>query len=227
VITGAKDGRYHHGDLRAALVDAAIALIAERGVRGFSLAEASRRLGVSAAAPYRHFADRDELLAAVAVRGLDVFAARAVTEADGDADPRQRLAAMTRAYVRFAAEERPLFDALYSAGLEKARYPSLQHAWAAVDAYRAVVEQICAGDAGAADALADALESTAHGHAALLLDASDVHDRDAVRAAADKAAAAALALIDGRQALRCSQPASRAPKNAKIFSQPSIAASGR
>jgi AcrR family transcriptional regulator len=201
MITGAKDGRYHHGDLRLALVDAAIALIAERGVRGFSLAEASRRLGVSAAAPYRHFADRDELLAAVAVRGLHVFAAMAATEADGAADARQRLAAMSRAYVRFAAEQRPLFDALYRAGLDKARYPSLQGAWAPVDAYRAAVEEICTGDAVAADALADALESAAHGHATLLLDARDVRDRDAVTAAADKAAAAALALIDGRQAL--------------------------
>jgi len=201
VSAGAKDGRYHHGDLRAALVDAAIALIAERGVRGFSLAEASRRLGVSAAAPYRHFTDRDELLAAVADRGLRVFAVMATTEAGNAADPRQRLAAMTRAYVLFAAEQRPLFEVLYAAGLDKARYPSLQGAWAPVEACRAAVEEICAGDAVAADALADALESTAHGHAALLLDACDVRDRDAVTAAADKAAAAALALIDGRQAL--------------------------
>ena len=57
----AKEGRYHHGDLRSALVDAAIDVIAERGVRDFSMAEASRRLGVTTAAPYRHFADRDEL----------------------------------------------------------------------------------------------------------------------------------------------------------------------
>ena len=71
----AKGGRYHHGDLRPALVDAAIAVIAERGVRDFSMAEASRRLGVTTAAPYRHFADRDELLAAVAARGLTVFSA--------------------------------------------------------------------------------------------------------------------------------------------------------
>lgn len=201
MIAGAKDGRYHHGDLRAALVDAAIGLIAERGVRGFSLAEASRRVGVSAAAPYRHFADRDELLAAVAARGLHLFATMATSEAGDAADPRQRLAAMTRAYVRFAAEQRPLFDALYSAGLDKARYPYLQRAWAPVAAYRAVIEEICAGDAAAADALADALESAAHGHAALLLDADDADDCDAARAAADKAAAAALALIDGRQAL--------------------------
>ncbi len=71
----AKGGRYHHGDLRSALVDAAIGVIAERGVRDFSMAEASRRLGVTTAAPYRHFADRDELLAAVAARGLTVFSA--------------------------------------------------------------------------------------------------------------------------------------------------------
>jgi AcrR family transcriptional regulator len=58
----AKGGRYHHGDLRSALVDAAIAVIAERGVRGFSLAEATRRLGVTTAAPYRHFAARQRPL---------------------------------------------------------------------------------------------------------------------------------------------------------------------
>ena len=68
-------GRHHHGDLRSALVDAAIGVIAERSLRGFSLAEASRRLGVTTTAPYRLFADRDDLLAAVAARALSVFAA--------------------------------------------------------------------------------------------------------------------------------------------------------
>ena len=63
-----KGGRYHHGDLRAALVDTAIELIGEHGVQGFSLAEASRRLGVAASAPYAHFADRADLLATVAVQ---------------------------------------------------------------------------------------------------------------------------------------------------------------
>jgi AcrR family transcriptional regulator len=193
-------GRYHHGDLRAALVETAIGLIAERGVRGFSLAEASRRLGVSAAAPYRHFADRDELLAAVAARSLQVFAAM-VAEQTGDAqDPRQRLASMTRAYVRFAAEQRPLFDTLYSAGLDKSRYPELQRAWEPVDAFLGVVEEICGGDAAAADALATALEATAHGHAMLLLDSEPGADAD-VTAAADRAAAATLAIISGRSAL--------------------------
>ncbi|MFC4112648.1 TetR/AcrR family transcriptional regulator [Nonomuraea zeae] len=73
-----KRDRYHHGDLRAALIDTATELISEQGVQGFSLAEASRRLGVAVSAPYRHFADRDELLLAVGVR-LAVQRAAAAT----------------------------------------------------------------------------------------------------------------------------------------------------
>jgi AcrR family transcriptional regulator len=197
----AKAGRYHHGDLRAALVDAAIDLIAERGVRGFSLAEASRRLGVTAAAPYRHFADRDELLAAVAVRALHVFTAMLAAEA-GDTDaPEQRLAAMTRAYIRFAAEQRPMFDTLFSAGIDKSRYPELKRAYEPVDAFLSSVQEICEGDAAAADALAAVLEASAHGHAMLLLDGEYGQGPDAVRVAADQAASATLALIEGRKAL--------------------------
>lgn len=176
-------------------------LIAERGVRGFSLAEASRRVGVSAAAPYRHFANRAELLAAVAVQGLQVFAAMVASEArDADA-PEQQLAAMARAYVRFAALQRPLFDTLFSAGIDKRRYPELERAWEPVDAFLAVVEDICAGDTVAADALAEALEATAHGHAALLIDGEYGQGADAVQVAADKAAGATLAIIAGRAAL--------------------------
>src|ERR1700723_2692848 len=119
----AKGGRYHHGDLRSALVAAAIDVIAERGVRDFSMAEASRRLGVTTAAPYRHFTDRDDLLAAVAARGLNVFAAMLAGAADAAGTPEQRLAVMAGAYVRFAAQQRPLFDTLYNSGLDKSRYP--------------------------------------------------------------------------------------------------------
>jgi AcrR family transcriptional regulator len=201
VPTPAKGGRYHHGDLRAALVDAAIALIAERGVRGFSLAELSRRLGVTTAAPYRHFADRDDLLAAVAVRALNVFAAMLAAEAADTEAPGPRLAAMTRAYVRFAAEQRPLFDTLFSSGIDKSRYPELKRAWEPVDAFLSVVEEICDGDTAAADALATAVEATAHGHAALLIDGDYGQGADAVRLAADRAASATLALIEGRRAL--------------------------
>ncbi len=194
--------RYHHGDLRAALVDAAIALIAERGVHGFSLAEASRRVGVTTAAPYRHFADREELLAAVAVRGLQTFTGMAMAAADRAATPEHRLAAVASTYVRFAAEHRPLFDALFSSGVDKSRYPELQRAWEPLDTLLAEVRQICDGNAVAADALAAAAEATAHGHAMLLVDGEYGQGPDAVRAAADSAARATLALIAGRAALR-------------------------
>jgi AcrR family transcriptional regulator len=201
-MAGTKARRYHHGDLRAALVDAAIVLIAERGVQGFSLAEASRRVGVTTAAPYRHFADREELLAAVAVRGVQTFTAMAEADAESAATTEQRLAAVASAYVRFAAEHRPLFDTLYSAGIDKSRYPELQRAWEPIDALLAQVQQICDGDAAAAEALTAAAEATAHGHAMLLVDGEYGQGPDAVRAAADSAARAALALIAGRASLR-------------------------
>jgi AcrR family transcriptional regulator len=207
----AKGGRYHHGDLRSALVDAAIDVIAERGARGFSLAEASRRLGVTAAAPYRHFADRDELLATVAVRALSVFAAMLADAADAAEAPAQRLAAMAGAYVRFAAQQRPLFDTIFNSGLDKSRYPELQCAWEPVDTLLAVVLEVCDGDAAEAEALADAVEASAHGYATLLIDGEYGEGPDAVNAAAAKATASARALIAGRQALRPAQPSPGEP----------------
>ena len=198
----AKEGRYHHGDLRSALVDASIDVIAERGVRGFSLAEATRRLGVTTAAPYRHFADRDELLAAVAVRALSVFATMLADAADATEVPAQRLAAMAGAYVRFAAQQRPLFDTIFNSGLDKSRHPELQRAWEPVDTLLTVVLEVCEGDAAAAEALADAVEATAHGYAMLFIDGEYGEGADAVNAAAAKAVASARALIAGRQALR-------------------------
>ena len=198
----AKGGRYHHGDLRSALVDAAISVIAERGVRGFSLAEATRRLGVTTAAPYRHFTDRDDLLAAVAARALSVFGAM-LSDAAGTADtPAQRLAVMAGAYVRFAAQQRPLFDTIYNSGLDKSRYPDLQRACEPVDTLLAVVLDVCDGDAAAASELTDAVEATAHGYAMLLIDGEYGQGPDAVTAAAAKATASARALIVGRQALQ-------------------------
>ena len=198
----AKGGRYHHGDLRPALVDAAIAVIAERGVRDFSMAEASRRLGVTSAAPYRHFADRDELLAAVAARGLTVFAVMLSGAADAADTPAQRLAAMAGAYVRFAAQQRPLFDALFSSGLDKSRHPELRRAWEPVDALLTTVPiEVCDGDSAEAEALSDAIEASAHGYAMLLTDGEYGPGPDVVGATADRAIASARALIAGRGAL--------------------------
>jgi AcrR family transcriptional regulator len=193
-----RGGRYHHGDLKAALADGAVELIGERGVRGFSLAELSRRLGVTVAAPYRHFTDRDELLAAVAARALHAFADALAAESDDRDPPELRLAAMARGYVRFAAEQRPLFDAVYATDLDKSRYPELASAYERIDEpFSSCVARLCPDDAEAAAALEDALEASARGHAALLLEGSYGEGPDAIDRAAARAARTTVALIEG------------------------------
>jgi AcrR family transcriptional regulator len=158
---------------------------------------------VTVAAPYRHFADRDDLLAAVGIRALRTFAAVLAAETAGTGAPEHRLAATARAYVRFAAEQRPLFEAGFGMGIDKSRYPEYRRAYESVEeAYLSCVREICGADTGAADALAAALEATVHGHAVLLIDGSFGPGEDAVRAAADQAAGATLAIIQGRGALQ-------------------------
>ena len=191
-----KRDRYHHGDLRAALVRTAIELIAERGVRDFSLAEASRRIGVAPSAPYAHFTDRDELLAAVALHGFELFQRELDPALARASTPRERLAAMARAYVHFAAEHEPLFVALFQMRLDKGRHPELAAAERPIeDAFRAVVGAVSRGRDG--DALAAAVEAIAHGHATLLLDGRFGRGRRAVVRAADSAARTTVAVADG------------------------------
>src|ERR1700741_4772787 len=95
--------RYHHGNLREALVEAALDLIAEKGPAGFTFAEAARQAGVSPAAPYRHFRDRDALMADVARRGFERFEQQLNTAWDGG-KPNLRTAFenLGKAYLAFA-----------------------------------------------------------------------------------------------------------------------------
>ena len=197
-----KRDRYHHGELKPALVDAAVEVLAERGVRNFSLAEVSRRLGVTTAAPYRHFTDREDLLAAVAARALSAFTEMLAADVAQAGDtPEDRLAASAGAYVRFAARQRPLFDTIFNSGLDKSRHPELQRAWEPIDALLAVVIEVCKGDEAVAAALSDAVEANAHGYAMLFIDGEYGVGDAAVDAACAKAVGAARALIAGREAL--------------------------
>jgi AcrR family transcriptional regulator len=197
-----KSGRYHHGDLRTALIDTAVQLIEERGVRGFSLAEASRRLGVTVSAPYAHFAERDDLLAAVAVRALELFHTELQAALKRLTEPADRLAAIARAYVRFAGRHRRLFELLFEAGLDKARHPEIDAAEQPIDdGFFSCVRALSGAEDRAADELATAVEATAHGHALLLLDGRFGESRKAVALAADRAARATLALVEGRRLL--------------------------
>lgn len=115
----------HHGDLRNALERATLALVAKRGPHGFTLAEACRRAGVSVAAPYKHFADRDALLAALAVKGYEEQLRRYRAAISLSSDPVEQLAAFAVAYVRFAVERREVFAITFLAGLDTRRHPEL------------------------------------------------------------------------------------------------------
>src|SRR5213080_3676396 len=94
---------YHHGNLKEALIRAALELIAQKGPAGFTFAEAARWAGVSPAAPYRHFRDRDELLASIAQRGFEQFEARLnAAWDDGRPDTVTAFERLGRAYLAFA-----------------------------------------------------------------------------------------------------------------------------
>lgn len=109
---------YHHGDLREDLVRAALELIKEKGPAGFTFADAARWAGVSPAAPYRHFRDRDELIADVAKRGFDEFA-ESLRKAwdEGRPDTRAAFDRLGKAYLDFARKEPAYYAAMFEAGV--------------------------------------------------------------------------------------------------------------
>ncbi len=111
---------YHHGDLRRALVDAALALVTEEQDWGFSLRKVARRAGVSHNAPYNHFADKRDLLAAVAAAGFEALRARMDAAAADAESPEATLVAMGVAYVCFGvsnpAHYRLMFGPTLTAG---------------------------------------------------------------------------------------------------------------
>lgn len=110
---GEKRG-YHHGNLREALMEAALALVGVKGPAGFTVAEAARQAGVSPGAPYRHFRDAQALLDAIAVRGFERLAdALERAWADGRPDPTTAFEAMGAAYLAFARDETAFYAAMF------------------------------------------------------------------------------------------------------------------
>jgi AcrR family transcriptional regulator len=117
---------YHHGNLKEALVRAALELIAEKGPAGFTFAEAARFAGVSPAAPYRHFRDRDELLADVARRGFELFAAALEQAWDGGRpEPSVAFERLGKAYLAFARTKPAYYSAMFEAGIPLEGSPEL------------------------------------------------------------------------------------------------------
>src|SRR3954469_2984863 len=120
---------YHHGNLREALIRAALDLIAQKGPAGFTFADAARWAGVSSAAPYRHFRDRQALLADVARRGFELFEQRLDGAwSGGRPDPFRAFENVGRAYLAFAREQPAFYSAMFEAGLPLDGEPELQQA---------------------------------------------------------------------------------------------------
>lgn len=105
--------RYHHGNLRAALLESALEVLSEKGVAGFSMREAARRAGVSQSAPKHHFGDARGLLGALATRAYRQLCDRVEAVELVGGDVRERVAALSAEYVAFAQDNRALFDLMW------------------------------------------------------------------------------------------------------------------
>jgi AcrR family transcriptional regulator len=165
---------YHHGNLRDALVGAARQLLSERGVDGFSLSDACRQAGVSTAAPYKHFRDKNEILEEITVQGFNDLGARLVAAVD-QAGPGTipGMVAMGHAYVSFAIDETAVFRLMFG------QHPALKQIEHVSSTGRGcfgqVIEQVelyCLRNGVCGDPRAIALElwTFVHGAASLLID---------------------------------------------------------
>lgn len=191
---------YHHGTLRNALIEAARAVLEERGPDAFSLREAARRAGVSPAAPGHHFGDARGLLTALATVTSRSFG-DALEQADVGCDRIARLRAQGIAYVRFALAHRAAFDLIWRRGLVDAEDAELK---AANQRAFLILDRVVRGEdaAGASPCEADAAASLAawamvHGFAQLAL--SGVFGAD--EGAAERAVDALLPAVLDRLAL--------------------------
>jgi len=171
--TATQERSYHHGDLRQALIRSALEILSETGVGGLTLRAAARRARVSAMAPYRHFADKEALLAAVAEYGFRELAARLTAATAMAADPRAGLAALGVAYVLFACDQPSLFKLMFGPTIEKkSGHPALDEAGGAC--FNALRQAVAAakffeGDSDGND-VSLACWSLVHGLSALIVD---------------------------------------------------------
>jgi len=137
---------YHHGNLKEALINAALDLIAQKGPSGFTIAEAARAAGVSSAAPYRHFRDRDALMEDIAQQGFVRFE-NFLTNAwnKGQPDPQRALDNVGKAYLAFASTEPAFYSAMFESGISPTAQPELARASdQAFQVLQDAVDLICA-----------------------------------------------------------------------------------
>lgn len=156
---------YHHGDLRNALLGATKELIRERGVRGFSVSEAARRAGVSVSAPYRHFSDREAMLAEVAAMSFASLRA-AFSGLRLSENFEERAIQVAAAYGEFARADPARFESMFAGGVDKNAHPEVLDEAARVQGQ---LEEALAPFLAADDVTSRAAElwTLAHGIAAL------------------------------------------------------------
>ena len=159
--------RYHHGDLRRALVEAALELLLEGGTEALGMRELARRVGVSAAAPYRHFRDKQALIQAVAAAGFALFL-EAVEAAKAGVPADEQLGAMAEAYVQFALRYPRLYKLMFSSELGKFEDKDLRRA--ADAAYASLAMTAAREDPDSPGEAAISAWAFVHGLSMLLLD---------------------------------------------------------
>ena len=190
VKSGAADGRaYHHGSLRQALIDAAEAVIAERGLDRFSLRETARRAGVSPAAPAHHFGDVRGLLTAIAAQAFaDLADALKVADRSAGPDREARIRTQGMAYVAFALDRPARFDLMWRKALLDNDSPQLseagRRAWEVLDHATRGVGAPHSGPLDPALAPSTAAWSIVHGFARLAIDGAFGPEQDAAERAA-------------------------------------------
>ncbi len=159
------DKPYHHGDLRAALLAAGEAELADRGIEGFSLRSVAKRAGVSHAAPAHHFGDAGGLLTALATEGFLRFHAAMVAREAGTPDPRERALRAGLGYLDFAIARPALFRLIFSSAKPDVANPALYAAAEAAYLHLVGLVQAMGGD----EADIVALWAVSHGIADLVL----------------------------------------------------------
>lgn len=172
---------YHHGNLRAALIDAGLAALAQQDTADLSLRAIARDVGVSANAAYRHFADKDTLLAAVAAEGFRRFAQHQTKAAQGHATVLASRAAAGRAYIQFAQDNPALFRLMFGRSLNATATAELQES--ATTAFQGLIdasarESDTPHDSEQVLMLAIARWSLVHGLSHLVLDGQLAHFGD-------------------------------------------------
>ncbi len=191
-------GKYHHGDLRAELVRVSLDVIAEHGLTGFSVAEVARRAKVSPGAPYRHFPDRESLLAEVAAAVAGQLACRVQEAAEAESDPAAALAAAAGAYTEYLIDRRGGMNIIFADGLQGPDHAELH------DQTRRLTDQFLMLCLTVSDRPQDGLElmeqlfTQAHGYGTFYLDGVFTKQGYTKEVVVRKSVSAARAAIKGR-----------------------------